>query len=481
MAVLPRVWSMTRSRAARTLPGISSRNPDTRNRTPFRSSSGASTSSVSRSRSMRPCTPHSRAAWRVRRRASRPARWPSRRDRPRSCAHRPFPSIIMATWRGTRVGSREARRSASRDWSSPAPRGTPSPSSHEGPGLMPRLGSRRARPVVTPARPLAAPAARRTPPAGPLPPPRTAGGRPAAGRRASSAADGSLRSPRSATRRPGGSPAPPPAGTPPRQADAASDLHDLLLFGRQQRVDLPDEPVGELLQLVDRPSRLVLRELPGLLEPFQLLLVVPADVPDGHPRLLGLPVDELHQVPPPLPCEGRDGEPDHRAVVRGSEPELALLDGPLDLPHEALVPGLDHQQPWLRRCHGGHLRDGRRHAVVVHGDALQEGWAGPAGPDAGELPPRRIHGLLHVDLRIRNDRMHAYRPLSPTRVPTSSPSTARRRFPGRVMSKTMMGILLSMHRDVAVASMTLRPRLRTSMYSRVLKRTASALCRGSLS
>src|SRR3954447_4520904 len=40
------------------------------------------------------------AARTVRRTASTPRRWPSNRGRPRACAHRPLPSMMMATWRG---------------------------------------------------------------------------------------------------------------------------------------------------------------------------------------------------------------------------------------------------------------------------------------------------------------------------------------------------------------------------------------------
>ena len=42
-------------------------------------------------------------------------------------------------------------------------------------------------------------------------------------------------------------------------------------------------------------------------------------------------------------------------------------------------------------------------------------------------------------------------------------STTRRMFPGSVMSKTMIGRLLSMHSEMAVESMTFRFRLSTSM------------------
>src|SRR5690242_6296912 len=48
-----------------------------------------------------------------------------------------------------------------------------------------------------------------------------------------------------------------------------------------------------------------------------------------------------------------------------------------------------------------------------------------------------------------------------TVVPTASPSTARRMLPGVRRLKTTIGSLLSMHREMAVASMTFSPRSRT--------------------
>src|SRR5262249_6273761 len=48
-----------------------------------------------------------------------------------------------------------------------------------------------------------------------------------------------------------------------------------------------------------------------------------------------------------------------------------------------------------------------------------------------------------------------------TVVPTVSPITTRRRLPGVRRLKTTIGSLLSMHREIAVASITLSPCSRT--------------------
>src|SRR5215213_10885257 len=58
--------------------------------------------------------PSSSAPWTVSYRASSPAAWPSVRGRPRFCAHRPLPSMTMATCRGMRRGSSASRSTPGR-------------------------------------------------------------------------------------------------------------------------------------------------------------------------------------------------------------------------------------------------------------------------------------------------------------------------------------------------------------------------------
>ena len=73
----------------------------------------------------------------------------------------------------------------------------------------------------------------------------------------------------------------------------------------------------------------------------------------------------------------------------------------------------------------------------------------------------RLDALLHRLVCAIGVLTH-YSSSSTTVVPTLSPLMARMKTPGCLMSNTMMGILLSWQSAVAVASMTLRSRLRTS-------------------
>src|SRR5208282_5042949 len=63
--------------------------------------------SFEKANSVRYGIPSSRAASTTARTESLPRRWPSERASPRLVAHRPLPSITIATWRGNRAGSSE--------------------------------------------------------------------------------------------------------------------------------------------------------------------------------------------------------------------------------------------------------------------------------------------------------------------------------------------------------------------------------------
>src|SRR5919109_2883607 len=65
------------------------------------SSGGRFQFSEEKPNTVRNSTSNSAAARTTRRNASAPSRWPIVRGNPRAFAHRPLPSMMMATWRGT--------------------------------------------------------------------------------------------------------------------------------------------------------------------------------------------------------------------------------------------------------------------------------------------------------------------------------------------------------------------------------------------
>src|SRR5262249_26193766 len=160
---------------------------------------------------------------------------------------------------------------------------------------------------------------------------------------------------------------------------------------------------------------------------------------------------------PALLVERRDRQTDHLAVVDGREPEVGLLDRPLDLCQHALIPGLDRESPRVGHRDAGDLIERRRRGVVVAAHALPESGGCAAGAHAGELAAKRLEGSLHPGLGILLDRLRRVHSLtsvtgapSLTKDPTvGSPQTTRSRFPGVFRLKTPIGSLFSMHREMA--------------------------------
>src|SRR5208282_1763536 len=90
------------------------------------------------------------------------------------------------------------------------------------------------------------------------------------------------------------------------------------------------------------------------------------------------------------------------------------------------------------------------------------------------------HGSeIKKSVRIRGDPWQ--KPYALTLDPIFSPLTTRRMFPCWFRLNTMMGRLLSLHKLIAVESITLSPSLRTSMYVMSVNFFASFTFMGSAS
>src|ERR687892_496446 len=267
-----------------------------------------------------------------------------------------------------------------------------------------------------------------------------------------------------------------------RFARAPLDLQELLLLVRQELVDPGHVLIGELLQLLLRPVQIVLRDLAVLLEPLQLFLGVTADVPHSHLAVLRPAVHDLDQFLAALLGELWERQPDHLAVVRRAQTEVRLHDGLLHGCHGVAVVGLDHQEPGLGNRERRELVQGCGRAVVVHRHPVEDRGCGPAGAHPGELLARDLDGALHLmaGLLQRGLRRHWPDP-EWTSVPIRSPRIARRMLPSSRKLNTMIGSPLSIQSEMAVASITCRPLLRTSMYSRSSNFVAPGFALGSAS
>src|SRR5438094_3388187 len=180
-----------------------------------------------------------------------------------------------------------------------------------------------------------------------------------------------------------------PPGARPRGGAGrglGSDLQELFFLVLGQLVDLLDVLVGGLLDLVEGPLLLVLGDrlvLEQLLE--TLVGVAPLQADRGAP-VLGDLVHPLGQLLATFLRVGRDRDAHDLAVVGRVETELRGAHRLLDLRDQGRVPRLRHDQRRVRDGQAGHLRQRRLRAVVLDGDAVEDGQRGAPGPQRRQLP-----------------------------------------------------------------------------------------------
>src|SRR4029453_13989380 len=170
----------------------------------------------------------------------------------------------------------------------------------------------------------------------------------------------------------------------------------------------------------------------------------------------------------------RHPQPDDLAVVDRRQPEGGCDDRLLDALDLRGLPWRDTGGPAIRRRDGRHLVHRGRRAVVVDADPVEQVGGGAARADRRELAAGGGEGARHLRFDVLLYRLHVRHghPPDETIEPTGSPRTIRLMFPARVRSKTMMGSLFSMHREMAAPSITWSPRLSTSMYVTWARRSA---------
>ena len=137
--------------------------------------------------------------------------------------------------------------------------------------------------------------------------------------------------------------------------------------------------------------------LDGLLE---FVDAVAAGVADGHLGFLGLAVALLGQVAAALLGEGRDAQADHLAVVFGHDADVAVDDSLLNDGKHLLVPGLDGDSAGVGGGDGGHVVEGRGHAVIVDTYFVEDMHVGLAGADVRQGFLEMEHAHLHFFLAV---------------------------------------------------------------------------------
>src|SRR5437588_11222353 len=170
---------------------------------------------------------------------------------------------------------------------------------------------------------------------------------------------------------------------------------DLLLFRVADLVRGEDVAVGQLLELRLEPLLVIRGDARALRLRPQLVRRVAAERAELDPPFLHLLVELLHEVLPPLLGERRDRQTDEGAVVARRKPEVAPDDRLLDRLDEALVPGLDDDEPRLRRADRCERDERGRRAVRLDLEALDERRRRAPGADGLSLVLERVDGLPH--------------------------------------------------------------------------------------
>src|SRR5438874_396361 len=228
----------------------------------------------------------------------------------------------------------------------------------------------------------------------------------------------------------------------------ALDLHDLGFLAGGHLVDQTDVAVGDLLQLVAPAPGFVGRVLFLLLQRLDASHLLAPDVAIRDVRALGIPRDQSGVLAAPLLVEGRNRDPDQLAVIPGVQSELRLLDCFFDGADDGPVPRLDDDHARLGHGNGGELIQGRRIAVVLDRDLVDQRRAGAPGPNGEDLLGEGVQALLHLGFGVLDVGLdHSG---GPTSVPICLPPTTPSRLPPCDRSKTMIGILFSRQRVTAV-------------------------------
>src|SRR5690606_20879913 len=139
--------------------------------------------------------------------------------------------------------------------------------------------------------------------------------------------------------------------------------------------------------------------------------------------------------------------------------------------------------PWFGSGNTCHLVQGHLGTVTVHGHPVQNRRIGPAGPDRRKIPFGHFNYFLHLLVSLFPNFFNGFHSQSSplTKVPIFSPITILLIFPTSFRLKTIIGILLSMHKEVAVESITRKRLFKISIKLRSSNFLASGFKTGSCS
>ncbi len=128
-----------------------------------------------------------------------------------------------------------------------------------------------------------------------------------------------------------------------------------------------------------------------------------------------------------------------------------------DILQNVFLPRLNNNHARFRYGYACHLSYRCRGTVVINHNLLQQRGSCTASTQACQIHTQSSNGFFHLALDTADNFINCcHYSLPPTRVPIFSPAAARRMLPGSSILNTTIGMLLSMHRLIAVESITLR-------------------------
>src|SRR6266498_3317576 len=184
------------------------------------------------------------------------------------------------------------------------------------------------------------------------------------------------------------------------------NLHDLGFLALEEVVDPRDMLVRELLHPLLGATLFIVADVPVANELLQVVHRVATHVPHGDAALFCQSAHDLDELLAPLLGQLRNRQPDELAVVRRRQPQIGLLDRPLDALDRPGVVRLNRDRARLRHVHRRELLERCHRPVVVDLDPVEQRRGRPARAHGVELVRRRLEGLVHLAARLADEIVH---------------------------------------------------------------------------
>src|SRR5690554_3482598 len=241
--------------------------------------------------------------------------------------------------------------------------------------------------------------------------------------------------------------------------------HDLGFFLSDQFVNLADVFVGKFLDVILCATFFVFGNLFVLDHLFETVIGIAANVTHGDLGVLALGANHLGKVAATLFGKGRHRNANIVAHRNRVQTKVGITNRLFDRTNHVLFIRLHAQGACVDHVDVSYLTHRYRRAVILDLHMIENAGMGTARADLGQTGLKCVQAFCHTAFGGLPDLGCAhffFLYQTWTRVPSSSPSTTRRKAPGLLMENTLIGNFWSRHSANAVASMTSSRRTMTS-------------------